>query len=72
MLPFIYTALPEFAVGDYIYIPGIRTAVSEGAEKITAYVVKDGLIPFELALPGLSKDEADIILQGGLINYYRS
>ena len=36
-----------------------------------AYVVKDGLVPFELRLGELTDDERTIILKGCLINYYR-
>jgi aconitate hydratase len=70
MLPFIFTDTPEFKTGDLLYIPGIREAVEKQAERITAYIVKDTLTPFELTLPSLTRDEAEIILSGGLINYY--
>ena len=72
MLPFL---IPEgdlpFANGDYLFIPGIRKAIEEKADTIMAYVVKDGLVPFELRLGELTDDERTIILKGCLINYYR-
>ena len=73
MLPFI---IPEgelpFANGDYIWVPGIRKAVEEKADVITAYAVKDGgLNKFTMTLGDLTDDEREIILKGCLINYNR-
>jgi len=73
MLPF--TVEPEarnnLAVGDLIFIPGIRQAVKEGKTEIHSYVIKPGgRTPLVLKLTNLSKDERDIILAGCLINYY--
>lgn len=73
MLPLIIEELAavNFKVDDYIYLPGIRQAVADGAEKITAYVIgSEGKKELSLALPNLSPDERDIILAGCLINYY--
>ena len=73
MLPFI---IPEgelpFANGDYIWVPGIRAAVENKADVITAYAVKDGeLKEFTMTLGDLTDDEREIILKGCLINYNR-
>ncbi len=73
MLPFL---IPEgelpFSNHDYLFLPGIRQAVEEAAETITAYVVKeDGLHEFEMKLGDLTKEERQIILAGCLINYNR-
>ncbi len=73
MLPFLIDGedLP-FANHDYLYIPGIRSAVKEKAVKVTAYAVKDGrLVPFTLGLGEMTDDERQIILDGCLINYNR-
>lgn len=73
MLPFL---IPEgelpFANLDYIFLPDIRTAVKEGQDEITAYVV-DGakLREISLTLGAMTEDEREIILKGCLINYYR-
>ncbi|HIU75161.1 MAG TPA: hydratase [Candidatus Pelethocola excrementipullorum] len=73
MLPFLIPSgdLP-FKNGDYLFVPGIRKAVEEKAEVITAYKVSDTLTKFELSLGDLTDDEREIILKGCLINYYRS
>ena len=73
MLPFLIPSgdLP-FKNGDYLFVPGIRKAVEEKAEVITAYKVSDTMTKFELSLGDLTDDEREIILKGCLINYYRS
>ena len=76
MLPFTFdcdeNALP-FDTDSFIFVPGIKAAVSEGKEALTAYVVeKDGLKEITLNLPTLTKDEKTIILSGCLINYYKN
>ncbi|MGN0299352.1 MAG: hydratase [Lachnospiraceae bacterium] len=70
MIPFIYEEeeLP-FTNLDFIFIPGIRTAIKEKASSVTAYVVKDTLEAFELKIGELTDDERQIILDGCLINY---
>ena len=73
MLPFLIEAgeLP-FANLDYLFFPGIRTAVEKKAPEITGYVVKDGgLSAFTVTLGELTDEERQIILKGCLINYNR-
>ncbi|MCD7708524.1 MAG: hydratase [Clostridiales bacterium] len=73
MLPLLIDAgdLP-FSNLDYIFMPEIRRAISDGKTEFEAYVVKDGgLAPFKLRMAELTPDEKDIILKGCLINYYR-
>ncbi len=74
MIPFVLPSeeLP-FEELDFLFIPGIRTAIAEGASGITAYRIKDGeLIPFTLGIGEMTADERQIILDGCLINYYRA
>lgn len=73
MLPFL---IPEgelpFEKGDYLFIPDIRRAVEEGRKEIKAYTVGDQMKEFTLGLGDMTEDEREIILEGCLINYYRS
>ena len=72
MLPFLFDQeeLP-FGIDDFVFIPGIRKAIQEKSSEITAYVVKDTLVPFTLRLGDLTDDERKIILSGCLINFYK-
>ena len=70
ILPFILKDKRPFENGDYIFVPGIKKAVSEGLYEITAYVVGDSLKEFKLYIDKLTPDEKKIILAGCLINYY--
>ena len=58
--------------GDRIFIKGIKDAVTEGKEDISALVYKENgdVRELRLKLSGLTDTERDIILSGCLINYY--
>jgi aconitate hydratase len=75
MLPLLLpreTELP-FEKTDMIFLPDIRKHVAAGDSQITAYVVKDGQRkPFVLEMGAMTKDERQIILDGCLMNYYKS
>ncbi|NLK20668.1 MAG: hydratase [Epulopiscium sp.] len=72
MLPFIFKEELPFEKGDYIFIPGIREAITNKANEIKAYVVHDKLKEFTLEMADLTDDERNIILSGCLINFYKS
>jgi len=76
MLPFIIAAAPNgelpFKNKDYLFLPGIRTAVAEKQDVIRAYKVdleSGSLKEFTLTLGELTDEERQIILKGCLINY---
>ena len=75
MLPFIFDEDdPPFKLNDYIYIPGIRTAIENAETEFTAYVVdveNNEMKPFTLKMDPLTDREREIILKGCLINYNR-
>jgi aconitate hydratase len=63
----------KIKLNDWLYIPGIRKAVSEGAAEISARligIVNGDSTPITLRLPDLSREDRDIILAGCLMNYY--
>ena len=59
--------------GEYLYLPGIRKAVVDGATKFTAKVIgKDGAVrDLELDLNGVTEAEKKVLLAGSLINSYK-
>lgn len=74
IVPFTMDAGTEFPCedGDWVYIPGVKAAIAQGVEEMTARVVRaDGSV-HELALrcAGLTADERLILQEGCLMNYY--
>ena len=77
MLPFLIKSVnsADFALGDYIYIPGIKDAVQNHQKEIPAHVIsveKKATKQITLEMGPLTDDERDILLAGCLINYYRA
>ncbi len=60
--------------GDWIYVPGIRSALENDAlENIRAYVIRGGKAePLRLFIAPLTEAEREIIINGCLINYKRN
>ena len=75
MMPFLYEGSDKelpFALGDYVFIPGVRAAIANKDEVIKAYAITaDGVKEFDVKLGELTDAERDIIKAGCLINYYR-
>ena len=59
--------------GEYLYLPGIRKSVEDGATRFTAKVIgKDGAVrDLELELNGVTEAEKKVLLAGSLINSYK-
>ncbi len=73
MLPLLYEDVSVFENGEYIFIPGIRQAIADKAADIPAVVIAgEEKKHITLHLAPLTDDERQIILEGCLINYYRS
>ena len=73
MLPFQAPDVKDWNIqpGDRLYIPGVRAALERGDESIPAVLIQNGRERnVTLALPGITKEEREIILAGCLINYY--
>ncbi len=74
MLPFIASDLEKINLqpGDRVYIPGVRALLEGGGDTIQAKILRSdgGEDSLTLTLPGLTREERDIILAGCLINYY--
>lgn len=71
MLPLTTEAEFNYSVGDYVFIPGVRDAVENGAEVLSAFVItRDGAQKLDLHLPVLTRQEREILLAGCLMNWY--
>lgn len=71
MLPLQMKDMPEFEVGDFIYIPGITAALDGDLSHIPAFVVnsRHPAKPITLYMEGLTSSEREIIKAGSLINH---
>ena len=71
MVPFQMEAEPNFEVGDYVFVPGIRAALDGDLKNIAAYVVRaNGAVEqIELYIADMTAEERAIVKAGCLINY---
>lgn len=73
MIPFQMEAEPEFEVGDYIFVPGIRKALDGDLKNISAYLVKgDKVKELHLYIADMTPEEREIVKAGCLINYNKN
>lgn len=79
MLPFLMEEAPEFEVGDYVFVPGIRSRLDGSLDHIKAFVIKGTgeesgervCEEISLHIAPMTSDERAIIKAGCLINYNR-
>ena len=71
IVPFVLEEGTDFAPGveDYLYIPGVRSALLEGKPSVTATALLSGKT-YSLLLKDITPEERDILLEGSLINHY--
>jgi len=75
MLPFHLQGEPDFAVGDYIYVPDVRQALDKAPGSFPAYLIRQGSEAAEeitLSLADMTKEEREIVKAGCLINFNRA
>ncbi|MFM2746180.1 hydratase [Klebsiella variicola] len=74
MLPLQMKQIPDFEVGDFIYIPAIKSALAGNLNDITAFVLSDKkpIQQISLYMETLTAAEQEIIKAGGLINYNKN
>ena len=71
MIPFLMDGEPEFEVGDYIYVPGIRKILDGDMSHIPAYIIRDSIKEITLKIADMTPEEREIVKAGCLINYNR-
>ncbi|MDY6401777.1 MAG: hydratase [Synergistales bacterium] len=74
IIPFHIKGEPNFEIGDYVYVPGIRTALDKNElGSIKAYVIKGGKAEeVELYIQDMTENERDIVKAGCLINFNKN
>lgn len=72
MIPFQMDVEPDFEVGDYIFVPGIRQALDGDMQNMKAYVIKGEKVQeISLYIAEMTREEKMIVKAGCLINYNR-
>ena len=74
MLPFLLDTPNVLANGDYVYLPGVRKALLNADDELTAIAVKPdgGVVRFTVSLGAMTDAERQILADGCLINYYKN
>ena len=72
MLPFQMKGEPDFDVGDYIYVPGIREALDGDMTDIKAYILGKAIKEISLYITEMVGNEKEIVKAGCLINFNRN
>jgi aconitate hydratase len=79
IVPFVLKEAPEFALGDFVFIPGLRTAIEKDSKTAAAYIFccpgsggsNFAVRQFSLDMPPLNGAEKAALLAGSLINLNR-
>lgn len=72
MLPFLLDAEPGFEVGDYIFVPNIKSHLRGDMSKIPAYIIGNDIKEISLNIAEMTDAEKSIVEAGSLINYNKS
>ena len=72
MLPFLLDDKPDFEVGDYIFVPNIKSHLRGDMSKIPAYIIGDNIKEISLTIAEMTDAEKSIVEAGSLINYNKS
>ena len=58
---------------DYILLPNVREEVESGNEELTAYRIRQNTATkINIRMVESTEEERRILIEGGLINYYRN
>lgn len=73
MLPLIITEDLVLEQDDYILLPNVREEVESGSEELTAYRIRQNTATkINIRMVESTEEERRILIEGGLINYYRN
>lgn len=72
MLPFLLDVEPDFEVGDYIFVPNIKSHLRGDMSKIPAYIIGNDIKEISLNIAEMTDAEKSIVEAGSLINYNKS
>ena len=71
LLPLCRTELPDLKKGGYLLLPDVQEKISGGAVELEGVLLSSGeRVIFQLG--ELTQEEREMLLAGGMINFYRS
>lgn len=71
IFPLLWEKADCLQEGDWIFLPDIQKALKEHKKTIHLCILRDKVIEEECSILDLGQTETEIILAGGLINYYK-
>ncbi len=71
MIPLVAEDERDFEVGDFILLPYIKDEILEQKVIMTAYLIREEVQQIELKLLPSTEEEREIMVSGGLLNYYK-
>ncbi len=72
IVPFLTTEPEKISINDWVFVPGLRSAIFNKTDEITAYIIRGNDVESTtLRLGDLTDDERQIIADGCLINHYK-
>lgn len=73
IIPLQTREVPDFKIGDYIYLPSIREDICINPKNIKGYILsEEGYKEIDLYIAPMTETEKEIIKSGSLINYNRN
>lgn len=72
ILPFLIKDENLIKKDDFVFVPGIKSAIENKVDEITAYVLDEEPRKITLTLGALTDKEREILLSGSLINYNKN
>ena len=73
LIPFEIDGDIDIKIGDWIFVENIHSNLKEGKDTFEAKKIrKENVEEITLKLPNMTKDEREILIEGSLINYYKS
>lgn len=70
LIPLRRQALPPLETGEYLLLPNVRAAIAQGGEELEGILLSSGQ-KAAFSLGELTPEEREMLLAGGMINFYR-
>lgn len=72
ILPLLTNEREKISENTYILLKDVREVLKTGKEVVNGYVIGDSLVEIKFNFGFLTETEREILMHGGLINYYKN